>query len=99
MASLIEPFAQRSRPFQGVIEIAAANQHIRQRRVRRIVHPTAKAEFLLVEADEVVACSILNRIMILKIGLQNHLAWSLSTTGAAGDLSEELKGTFGGTEV
>src|ERR1700720_519643 len=99
MTSLVEPFAQRSGPLQCVVEIAAPNQHIGQRGVRRIVHPTAKTELLLVEADEVMARGILNRIVILKICLQNHLAWRRSATSTAGDLRQKLKGTLGSTEV
>src|SRR5579864_7102291 len=99
MASLVEPFTQRSGPLQGVVKIAAANQHIGQRGVRWIVHPTAKPEFLFVEADEVVAGGILDRIVILKIGLENHLTGRRSASGTAGDLSEELKGALSRTEV
>src|SRR5438552_4116731 len=45
------------------------------------MHPTAEAQLLFVEPNEVMLRRILHRIMIGKISLQNHLALGLSPPG------------------
>src|SRR6202011_5409614 len=56
-------------------------------------------KFLFVEAGEVVLRSILHRVVILKISLQNYFARRVATPGASRNLGEELKRTLGGTKV
>ena len=63
------------------------------------MHPAAEAQFFVVEAGEIVAGGVLHGVVILKIGLQNHLAGRLAAPGTSRDLGEQLKGTFGGAEV
>src|SRR5579872_5409445 len=99
MTSGVKPLSQSSRPLQGVVEIVAADEHVRKGGVRRVVHPAAELQFLFVEADEVVLRGVLNRVVILKISLQNHVARGLAASGASGNLGEQLEGALGGTEV
>src|ERR1700676_5408014 len=91
---LLEPLAQNSRPLQRLIQLVAAHQNISQRAVRRIVHPTAKAQFLFIEADKVVLRRILHRVVIWKIRLQHNFTRSLPATRASRDLSQQLKRTL-----
>src|SRR5580698_3015223 len=99
MRSFLEPLAQNARPTQGFVQFVASYQHVRQRAVGRIVHPTAEAQFFFVETGEVVLRRILNRVVIGKESLQHNFAGSLSAPGASRDLSEKLKGSLGGAEV
>ena len=63
------------------------------------MHPTAELKLFFVEADEVVACGVLDGVVILKVSLKNNLARSLAASRASGDLSEQLESALGGTEV
>ncbi len=99
MARGIEPLAQSSRPLQGVVEFVAADQHVGQRGVGRVVHPAAELQLFFVEADEVVAGGVLDGVVILEISLQHDLAGSLAASGASSDLGEQLEGALGGAKV
>src|SRR5579862_125856 len=99
MTSRVKPLSQSSRPLQGVVQIVTAAEHVRQGGVGRVVHPAAELQFLFVEADEVVLRGVLNRVVILKISLQNHFAGGLAASGASSNLREQLEGALGGAEV
>ena len=94
-----EPAAQRARPLEHIIQFAAANHYVGERAVRWIVHPAAKTKFFVVKSREIMVRCILDRIMIGKICLQNYFPGSISSTGPASDLGEQLKGAFGGAEI
>ena len=96
---LVEPFPKCSGPLQGVVKLVAADENVRQRRIRWVVHPAAELKLLLVETDEVVAGSVLHGVVILKIRLQNDFAGRLAAPGASSDLGEQLKRSLGGAEV
>src|SRR5205814_10064553 len=95
----VEPFAQKPGPLQSVIQLVAADKHVGQCRIRRVMHPSAELQFLFVEANEVVARGVLHGIMFLEISLQYHLAWRLPAPGATGNLREQLKCTLGSAEI
>src|SRR5258708_26510190 len=86
MAILLEPSAARAGPLERLIQLVAANKNIGQRGVRRIMHPTAEAQFFLIETGEVVAGGVLHRIVVLKIGLQNYFAGRVASAGPPCDL-------------
>src|SRR3979411_2840405 len=99
MASPLKPLSDYAGPLQRVVKFVTADEHVRKRGVRRIVHPASKAKLFFVEAGEVVLRGILHGVVILKISLQNYLARRVATPGASRHLSEQLKRTFGGAEV
>jgi hypothetical protein len=59
----------------------------------------AKFHFLLEEAIEVMPASELNGGMKRSEGLHKNFAFDIATASAAGDLREQLKGAFPGSEV
>src|SRR5258708_12869524 len=89
MAILLKPSAQRAGPSQRFIQLVAANKHIGQRGVWRIMHPTAEAQFFLIETGEVVVCGVLHRIVVLKISLQNHFAGKAPPPAPAAHLTQQ----------
>src|SRR5579863_6368202 len=99
VARRFEPLAEQAGPLEGIVKLVAADEDVGKRRVGRVVHPTAKLELLFIEADEVVAGGELDRVMILKVSLQNHFTGGLSASGTSGDLGEELEGAFCSAEV
>src|SRR5260370_14588227 len=82
VAILLEPSAQRAGPLQRFIELVAANKHIGQRGVRRIMHPTAEAQFFLIETGEVVSGSGVRRLMGPEKGLWKPISWGRFPAGA-----------------
>src|SRR5580658_5327200 len=99
VASALKPLTQESRPFERLVQLAAANQDIGQRGVWGVVHPAAETQFFFVESRKVMAGGVLDRIVILKISLQHNFSRRLSAPGASGDLSEQLKRALGGTKI
>src|SRR6266403_207228 len=73
MPRLLEPAPEFTRPGQRLIQFLAADEHIRNRAVRRIVHPGAKLQLFFVEPGKVVPSRKLHRIVSLKISLQHNL--------------------------
>src|SRR5207245_8093149 len=67
--------------------------------VGRVRKPSAEANFVFVEASDVVAGGVLHCVMIGEIRLQDDLAWSLASTGPARDLRQKLEGTLSGAEI
>src|SRR5260370_35981985 len=81
-----EPLSQRARPLQRFFQLVAADKHIGQSGVWRIMHPTAEAELFVVESGEIVARGLLPGVVVLKISLQNYFAGTRPATGAASNL-------------
>ncbi len=95
----LQPASYFSRDRERLLELVAAHQHIRQRAERRIVHPAAKAQFLVGEALVVVPCGVLDGVVLRKIRLQDHAAGRRAAAGASRDLRDELERSLGGAEV
>src|SRR6266404_9160181 len=65
----------------------------------REVAALAKFELLLKISGEIVVPRKLNRRTKRRVGLDEHFAWRLAATGAAGHLREQLKCSLARTEV
>src|SRR5262249_23690310 len=55
--------------------------------------------FLIVKSEVIVAAGELNCGMKRRKRLHNDFAFNIAAAGAAGDLREQLKGAFAGTEI
>src|ERR1700746_2816640 len=99
MPSLLKPAAKRARPLEHVVQFVAAQNHVGQRTVRRIVHPTAETQFFFIEDNKIVLRRILHRVVLRKISLQNHFAGDISASGTSGNLRQQLKCSFSSAEI
>jgi len=64
-----------------------------------VMHPTAKAEFLIVKPAVVMACGVLHRIVIGEKSLKHDLSRTVSSSGAPCHLREQLKRPLGRAKV
>src|SRR5260370_479276 len=94
MARVLKPPAQLAGPAERLVELVAAQQHVGERAEGRIVHPTAKADFLLVKARVVMALGELDGVMIGMKCLQDNAARRLAAPCTPGDLSQQLERPF-----
>ena len=63
------------------------------------MHPAAELQFFFVKAQEILTRGVLHGVVILKIGLKDNFARSLASSGASGNLSEQLKRALGRTKI
>src|SRR5437763_16883250 len=70
----VEPFAQKPGPLQSVIQLVAADKHVGQCRIWRVIHTSPGLQFLFLESDGVFARRVLARIMIPKKSFQYILS-------------------------
>src|SRR5271166_5437825 len=77
----------------------AAHQHVADGVEGRVVHPTTKADFFLVEAAVVVRGGELDGVVVGEKCLQHNLARRVTATSASCDLGEQLERALGGAEV
>src|SRR5260370_31934986 len=89
MARVLKPSAQLAGPAERLVELVAAQQHVGERAEGRIVHPTAKADFLLVKARVVMALGELDGVILRMKCLQDNAARRLAAPSTPGDLSHQ----------
>ncbi len=59
----------------------------------------AMTNLFIVEGAKILCARMLQRVVMRVIGLNQHAARQITATRAPGDLSYQLKGSFGGTEI
>ena len=84
---------------QRIFLLRRAHQNIRHRRERRVLHEPPKLQLLLIEPGEIMLRRKLDRIVILKISLQNNFSRRIASPRAPRDLRQQLKGSFRGAKI
>src|SRR5438552_1513044 len=95
----IEKLADLARDAGSAACVEVADHDSCQRRERRIEHRFPIARFPRVEILEALRASQLKRVVVGEITLNQNLAWTIAAAGSPGNLREQLKRSFGGTEV
>ena len=66
---------------------------------RRIEHGLPISRFTRIEILESLIDRKLKRVVVREITLNDNSAWLVAAAGAAGNLGQQLKGSFGGAEI
>src|SRR2546430_7363862 len=97
--SFTQSFPHLLRNAQGARRIFVTNQQQGERHERRKPQISSVANLLVVEAAKILGARMSQRVVMRVIGLNQNSTRQITTSGAPGDLSYQLKRSFGGTKI